>query len=82
VSAVRPFVEGSVAGVESGLPLSIVASTSEDFIAIDDGDGFAQMLAPGFSVPFAEFFGFLPAGSKQGLGGFLLLVAYEPCGYV
>jgi hypothetical protein len=64
VSAVRPFAEGSVAGVEFGLPLSVVASTSEDFIAIDDGDGFAQMPAPGFSVPFAEeFVGFLPAGS-------------------
>jgi hypothetical protein len=36
----------------------------EDFIAIDDGDGLAQMLALGFSVPFAEeFFGFLPVGS-------------------
>lgn len=46
---------------ESGLSLSVVASTSEDFIA---SDGSSQMPAPGFSVPFAEeFFGFLPAGS-------------------
>jgi hypothetical protein len=64
VSAVRPFAEGSIARVESGLPLFVIASTSEDFITIDEGDGFAQMLAPGFSVPFVEeFFGFLPAGS-------------------
>jgi hypothetical protein len=64
VSAVRPFAEGSVAGVEFDLPLSVVAPTSEDFITIDDGDGFAQMPAPGFSVPSAEeFVGFLPAGS-------------------
>jgi hypothetical protein len=52
------------AGEESGLPLFVVAPTSEDSMAIVAGDGFSQMSAPGSLVPFAEeFFGFLPAGS-------------------
>jgi hypothetical protein len=52
------------AGEESGLPLSVVAPTSEDSMAIVAGDGFSQMPAPSFSVSFAEeFFGFLPTGS-------------------
>jgi hypothetical protein len=71
----RSAVEGSASGVEptplavipaeeSGFPLSVVAPTSEDFIAFDAGDGSSQMSAPSFSVPFAkEFFGFLPVGS-------------------
>jgi hypothetical protein len=66
VSAGRPCAEGYVAGEESGLPLSVVASTSEELIAIDAGDGFSHKLAPGFSVPVTEeFLGFLPAGSMS-----------------
>jgi hypothetical protein len=66
VSVVWPFVEGSIVGVESGLPLSVIALTSEDFITIDDSDGSTQIPAPSFSVPFAEeFVGFLPAGSPS-----------------
>jgi hypothetical protein len=51
VSAVRPFTEGSIARVESGLPLSVIALTSENFIAIDDGNGSAQMPALAFQSP-------------------------------
>ena len=64
VSMVRPFAEGSIAREEFGLPLFVVAPTSEDFIAIDASDGSSQMPAPDFSIPFAEeFFGFFPVGS-------------------
>ena len=66
VSAGWPSADGFVVGLESGLPLSVVAPTSEEFIAINAGDGFSQMPALGFSVPFVEeFFGFLPVDSMR-----------------
>jgi hypothetical protein len=52
VSTAWPFAEGSIAGEESGLPLSIVMPTSEDFITIDASNESSQMSAPGFSILF------------------------------
>jgi hypothetical protein len=61
---VEPTPLAVIPAEESGFPPCIVVPTSEDFIAIDAGDGSSQMPAFGFLVPFAEeFFGFLSAGS-------------------
>jgi hypothetical protein len=50
-SGAEPTSLAVIPAEESGFPLSVVALTSEDFIAIDAGDGSSQMPPLAFRYP-------------------------------